>query len=116
MGDSDGSAATGDGQGVSDGAFSDERVNLATLIVALLILVVTISLLLIAQNRIIPRPILVRNLLWTAVAGLAAYVLYGVGLLPGANWLHSYFDVIAAGIVVLVSMIATMLWLQLRSN
>ena len=71
---------------------------------------------LIVQIRVLPRTVLVHNLLWTAFIGISAYIIYGVGLLPGATWLFSYFDVIAAGIVVLVSMIVTMLWLQLRSN
>jgi beta-glucosidase-like glycosyl hydrolase len=107
---------TNDGQTLSTPTTSEDRVDLATLFIALLILTVTISLLLIVQNRIVPRTNLVHNLLWTAIAGLAAYIMYGVGLLPGANWLHGYFGVIAAGLVVLVSMIVTLLWLQLRSN
>lgn len=108
--------ATDDGRTLSNLTTSEERVDLATLIISLLILLGTISLLLIVQNRIVPRTNLVHNLLWTTIAGLAAYIVYGVGLLPGANWLHSYLGVIGAGLVVLVSMIVTMLWLQLRSN
>ena len=116
-----GTASEGSAAAVNDGApsnlaLSEERVNLATLIIALLTLLVTISLLLIVQIRVLPRTVLVHNLLWTTIVGLAAYIIYGVGLLPGSNWLYGYFDVIAAGIVILVSMIATMLWLQLRSN
>ena len=106
---------------LSDGAPTssarpEDLVNLTTLIIALLTLLVTISLLLIVQIRVLPRTVLVHNLLWTALIGISAYIIFGVGLLPGAAWLFGYFDVISAGIVVLVSMIGTMLWLQLRSS
>lgn len=92
------------------------RVNPATLIIALFTLIGTLSLLLIVQIRILPRPTLVHNMLWTVIVGLVAYVAYGVGLLPGANVLHQYFDLLAAALVVFVGMVGTMLWLQLRSD
>ena len=75
-----------------------------------------LSLLLIIQIRILPRATLVHNMLWTVIVGLAAYVAYGVGLLPGAGMLHQNLDTTAAALVVFVGMLATMLWLQLRSN
>ena len=92
-----------------------DRVNLATLLVALFIILITMSILLIVQVRILPRAMLVHNLLWAVIAGLAAYIIYGVGLLPGANWLYGQLDVWAAGLVVFLGMIFQMLFLQLRS-
>ena len=90
--------------------------NPATLVVALLTMLITMSLLLVVQIRILPRATLVHNLLWAVIGGLAAYVLYGVGLIPGASWLYIHLDVWAAALVVFVGMLSPLLWLQLRSS
>ena len=89
---------------------------MATLVIALMTLLGTASLLLVVQIRVLPRTTLVHHMLWVAIIGLAAYVAYGAGLLPGANMLHRYFGALASALVVFVGMMATMLWLQLRSN
>ena len=93
-----------------------DRVNIATLVISTIVLLGMLGLLLIIQVRILPRTAMVHNMLWTVIVGLAVYVMYGVGLLPGANMIHFYFGLLAAPLVVFVGMIGTMLWLQLKSN
>ena len=92
----------------------DDRVNLATLLIALFTILVTLSLLLIVQVRILPRGTLVHNLLWAVIFGLAGYVLYGLGLFPGGNWLYANISMWGAVIAVFVPMLLSLLWLQLR--
>ena len=92
------------------------RVNLATLIVALVTMLITMALLLIVQIRILPRTTLVHNMLWAVIVGWIMYILYGVGIIPGADWIYAHLDVWGAGLVAFVGMILPLLWLQLRSN
>ncbi|MEZ4611250.1 MAG: hypothetical protein R2838_13585 [Caldilineaceae bacterium] len=56
-------------------------------------LLITLSMLLIVQVRILPRTMLVHNLLWAVIIGLGAYIIFGVGLLPGGSWLYDQLDV-----------------------
>ncbi len=91
-----------------------ERVNLVTLAVTLFIMIVMLSLLLIVQVGTMPRTTLVYNMLWAVIAGLTAYILYGVGALPGSQWLRDQLGIAAAAVVVFVGMILPLLWLQLR--
>jgi beta-N-acetylhexosaminidase len=93
-----------------------ERVNLATLLIALFTIVVTLSLFLIVQVRVLPRAALVHNMLWAAIFGLLGYLLYGLGLFPGANWLRANVSVWGTTVVVFVPMLLPLLWLQLRGD
>ena len=93
-----------------------ERVNLLTLLIALFTIVVTLSLFLIVQVRVLPRSALVHNMLWAAIFGLLGYLMYGLGLLPGANWLRSNISVWGTTVVVFVPMLLPLLWLQLRGE
>ena len=90
-------------------------VNPATLFVAIFTLLITLSMLLIVQVRILPRTMLVHNLLWAVIIGLGAYIIFGVGLLPGGSWLYDQLDVWSAALVTFLGMIAPILWLQLRA-
>ena len=94
---------------------SSRPVNPATLFVAIFTLLITLSMLLIVQVRILPRTMLVHNLLWAVIIGLGAYIIYGVGLLPGGSWLYDQLDVWSAALVTFLGMIAPILWLQLRA-
>jgi hypothetical protein len=87
-----------------------ERVNLMTLLIALFTIVVTLSLFLIMQVRVLPRAALVHNMLWAAIFGLLGYLMYGLGLLPGANWLRSNISVWGTTVVVFVPMLLPLLW------
>ena len=86
------------------------------LLLALVTLLVTLSLFLIVQVRILPRSALVHNLLWAAIFGLLGYVLYGLGLFPGGQWLQANIGVLSVPLVVFVPMLLPLLWLQLRSE
>lgn len=89
------------------------RINATTLVLTLLTMAVMLCLLLIAQVRIVPRRALFYNMLWAVIVGLMVYILYGVGLIPGGNWLFAHLDVWAASLVVFVGMLLPLLWLQL---
>ena len=93
-----------------------ERVNLATLVIALFTIAITLSLFLIVQVRVLPRAILVHNMLWAAIFGLLGYLLYGIGLFPGANWLRANVSVWGTTVVVFIPMLLPLLWLQLRGE
>jgi hypothetical protein len=87
-----------------------------TLVIALMTLLITLSLLLIVQIRVLSRPALVKHLLWATIFGLAGYILYAVGLVPGGTWLRSYLGLLGVPIVVFIPMLIPLLWLQLRSE
>ena len=93
-----------------------DRTTVLSLLIALFTILVTLSLFLIVQVRVLPRVALVHNLLWAAIFGLAGYLLYGVGLLPGGTWLNENVGVWGATVVVFVPMLLPLLWLQLRSE
>jgi len=93
-----------------------ERVNLATLVIALFTIVITLSLFLIVQVRVLPRAALVHNMLWAAIFGLLGYLLYGAGLFPAANWLRANVSVWGTTVVVFIPMLLPLLWLQLRGE
>jgi hypothetical protein len=93
-----------------------DRTTVLTLLIALFTILVTLSLFLIVQVRVLPRVALVHNLLWAAIFGLAGYLLYGVGLFPGGTWLSENVGVWGATAVVFVPMLLPLLWLQLRGE
>ncbi|MBX3014054.1 MAG: hypothetical protein KF832_21215 [Caldilineaceae bacterium] len=92
------------------------EVNAVTLIIAFLTIIVTLSLLLILQVRILPRAMLVQNMLWATIFGLSLYILYGLGVLPGLGFLHQTLRVWWAAVVVFIGMLLPLLWLQLRAE
>lgn len=91
-------------------------VSMTTLIIAFLTILVTLSLLLILQIRILPRAMLVQNMLWATIFGLSAYILYGLHILPGIVFLQDSLRVWGAAVVVFISMLLPLLWLQLRAE
>ncbi|RIK35226.1 MAG: hypothetical protein DCC55_30955 [Chloroflexi bacterium] len=102
--DSDSLAATG------------RRINIVTLVIALITIVITLCLLLIAQVQILPRQVLMHNMLWATIFGLAAYILYGLGMIPGVELLQRRLDVLGPAVVVFIAMLLPLLWLQLRTE
>ena len=90
--------------------------NWITLVIALLTILVTLSLLLILQIRIMPRSMLVHNMLWATICGLSAYILFGLGLLPGAGFLRGTLQFWSSAVVVFIGMLLPLLWLQLRAE
>lgn len=117
----DGPLAAGATEGVDTPPAADpnaapNRVNLLTLLIALSTIVLTLSFFLIVQVRVLPRATLVHNMLWAAIFGLIGYILYGLGLFPGADWLRRNVSVWGAAAVVFVPMLLPLLWLQLRGE
>jgi beta-N-acetylhexosaminidase len=93
-----------------------DRVNLLTLVIALFTILVTLSLFMIVQVHVLPRIMLVKQILWAAIFGLAGYVLYGFGLLPGGGWLNDSVGWLGTPVTVFVPMLLPLLWLQLRGE
>ncbi len=93
----------------------EARMTVVSLAVALLTIMVTISLLLVVLVRVLSRQTLVHSILWAVNCGLGAYILYGLGLLPGGSWLQESLRVWGTGLVVFIAMIVPLVWLQLRT-
>lgn len=117
------SAGEEDGAGEAETAppvLADPQVvrspNIFTLIVALLTILVMLSLLLILQVHVIPRPYLVQNMLWAMIVGLFAYILYSGYLLFTGTRMTLQVSLFGTAIVVFLSMLIPLLWLQLREE
>lgn len=91
-------------------------VDLVSFAVSLLTILITLSVLLIAQVQILPRHTLVHNMLWATIFGLAAYIIYGLGLLPGSDMLRDRLETFGPALVVFIAMLLPLLWLQLRTE
>ncbi len=92
------------------------RTTPASFAIALLTIMVTVFVVLILQVRIVTRPMLIHQMLWTIVAGLAAYIIYSIGFLPGATWMQQNLQPVAVAPIVFVAMLLPLLWLQLRGE
>ncbi|RME62011.1 MAG: hypothetical protein D6790_06965, partial [Caldilineae bacterium] len=92
------------------------RVTFLTLIVALITQLVVLALLLIVLVRVMPRSMLVYRLLWAEIIGWSAYILYGLGLVPGGSWLQRFLYPWGVAPVVVIGMLVPLVWLQLRSE
>ena len=93
----------------------DDSINLVSFLIALTTMTMALSLLLVVQVRVVPRRTLVHSLLWAVNFGLAAYIAYSLGWLPGGAWLQSSLKVWGGGLVVLIAMVLPLVWLQLRT-
>ena len=59
---------------------------------------------------------LVYNMLWATIFGLAAYILFALGVIPGMSFLIGTLRIWSAAVVVFISMLLPLLWLQLRAE
>ncbi len=109
-------ALAGENPDAGAGTMARERVNFTTLLIALATLVIAVSLLLIVQVRVLPRTTLVHNMLWATIFGLAGYVLYGIGLFPGGDWLQETAGNFGTPVTVFIPMLLPLLWLQVRGD
>lgn len=91
-------------------------VNAGSLAVALGTMAAMIGFLLAVQARVAPRRVVLNSLLWAINCGLAAYVLYAMGWLPGGAWVESSLRVWGSALVVFGGMLAPLLLLQLRQQ
>ncbi len=114
-------AAEGEANGDLPGGSGDQaevprtvnRVDLTTLAVALSTMMVMVSLMLVVLLRVMPRHMLMFRMLWATIAGLVAYLLYGLGWIPGASQLQAALNPWAVAPVVFVAMLITLVWMQL---
>lgn len=97
-------------------AIGDDWATLDTLIIAMLTILVTLSFLLILQLHILPRGMLVHNMLWATICGLGAYILFALGLVPGIGFLLNTLRFWSAAVVVFIGMLLPLLWLRLRDE
>ncbi|MFN8441356.1 MAG: glycoside hydrolase family 3 N-terminal domain-containing protein [Caldilineaceae bacterium] len=96
-------------------AVSPERpINVVTLVLSLLTIGIVLSVLLLTQIRVLPRMTLVNSMCWATICGLGSYIVYGYGWIPGTQWLALTLRVLGAPIIVFISMLIPLLWLQLR--
>lgn len=93
-----------------------QRVTLASFVITLFAMAGVLGLLLVVQIRILPRRTVVQSTLWAIVFGLAAYVLYGVGLAPFGYLLESNLRIWGPVVLVVVAMLPPILWVGLRSE
>jgi beta-N-acetylhexosaminidase len=98
----------------ADGSMND-RVNGLSLALTLLTMLIALGLLLLVQIRILPRETLFISLLWAMIAGLGVYLLYGLGWLPGSDWISQTLGIFGAPLLVFVAMLLPLFWLQLRN-
>lgn len=103
-------------QAPADDAQPIQRANVVTLLLSLFVMSITLALALLTQGRAMRREALFAGMVWATVAGLLAYILYGVGLLPGSDWIAATFNVLGAPVVVFVAMLPPILWARLRSS
>lgn len=92
------------------------QTSLRMFLVAMLTIAVTLSILAVMQIHLIPRTILVKNMLWAMIFGLSAYIFFALGILPGTQYLIVTFRHWSAAIVVFVAMLLPLLWLQLGAE
>jgi hypothetical protein len=59
---------------------------------------------------------LVYRLLWALMVGWLAYILYGLGLVPGSTWLQMTLYPWGVIPVVFIGMLLPMVWLQLKAE
>ncbi|MFN8495133.1 MAG: glycoside hydrolase family 3 N-terminal domain-containing protein [Caldilineaceae bacterium] len=111
-----GSSKSGNASQSGEAEAQQPRVNLITLFITLVTIMITLSLLLIVQIWVLPRHTLVRSMLWATIFGLSAYILYGLGLIPGANQLRDTLHNLGPVFIVFIAMLLPLLWLQLRSE
>ncbi|MBI1297692.1 hypothetical protein GC175_22380 [bacterium] len=122
----DSSTVTESGQIVGDGSVNavptvsiarrNARVDLLTLSLAGITQLVMLGLLLVVLVRVMPRAMLVYRLLWALMVGWLAYILYGLGLVPGSTWLQMTLYPWGVIPVVFIGMLLPMVWLQLKAD
>ena len=95
-------------------ASADRPINIVTLVLSLLTIGIVLSVLVLTQVRVLPRTTLVNSMCWATICGLGSYIIYGYGWIPGAYWLADTLHVLGAPIIVFISMLIPLLWLQLR--
>ena len=90
------------------------EVDMASLTVAIVTQLVVLALLLVVLVQVMPRQLLVHRLLWAMVVGWGAYILYGLGVIPGGVWIQINLYPWDSVPVVVIGMLIPLVWLQFR--
>ena len=75
---------------------------------------VVLALLLVVLVQVMPRQLLVHRLLWAMIVGWCAYILYGVGAIPGGVWIQINLYPWDSVPIVVIGMLIPLVWLQFR--
>jgi beta-N-acetylhexosaminidase len=111
-----GSAAAIEAESAAPTVIPRSRVTVLTLALAFITQVVMLGLLLVVLVRVMPRAMLVYRLLWALLVGWAAYIFYGLGVVPGGTWLQMTLYPWGIIPVVFIGMLLPLVWLQLRAE
>ena len=100
--------------GAPDIPIDKVEVDIASLTVAVVTQLVVLALLLVVLVQVMPRQLLVHRLLWAMIVGWCAYILYGVGAIPGGVWIQINLYPWDSVPIVVIGMLIPLVWLQFR--
>ena len=90
------------------------EVGMDSLAIAIVTQLVVLALLLVVLVQVMPRQLLVHRLLWAMAVGWGAYILYGLGVIPGGVWIQINLYPWDSVPVVVIGMLIPLVWLQFR--
>ena len=89
---------------------------MASLAVAVVTQLMVLALLLVVLVQVMPRQLLVHRLLWAMIVGWCAYILYGLGAIPGGVWIQVNLYPWDSVPIVVIGMLIPLVWLQFRAE
>ena len=92
------------------------EVDVASLAVAVVTQLMVLALLLVVLVQVMPRQLLVHRLLWAMIVGWCAYILYGLGAIPGGVWIQVNLYPWDSVPIVVIGMLIPLVWLQFRAE
>ena len=92
------------------------EVDVASLAVAMVTQLMVLALLLVVLVQVMPRQLLVHRLLWATIVGWCAYILYGLGAIPGGVWIQVNLYPWDSVPIVVIGMLIPLVWLQFRGE
>ena len=95
---------------------SEIEVDIASWAIAIVTQLVVLALLLVVLVQVMPRQLLVHRLLWAMLVGWGAYILYGLGVIPGGVWIQLNLSPWDSVPVVVIGMLIPLVWLQFRTE
>lgn len=92
------------------------EIDVSSLTIAMVTQLVVLGLLLVVLVQVMPRQLLVQRLLWAMLVGWAAYILYGVDVIPGGVWIQINLAPWDSVPIVVIGMLIPLVWLQFRTE
>ena len=92
------------------------EIDISSLTIAMVTQLVVLGLLLVVLVQVMPRQLLVQRLLWAMLVGWAAYILYGVDVIPGGVWIQIKLAPWDSVPIVVIGMLIPLVWLQFRTE